>query len=70
MGQNVDSSKKLPNDGYIYPVVCTSCLKLWVDNELSNGEEEQIEMFGHSVPCRRCPRCTHECGGDWPGAKH
>lgn len=63
-------SQELPNDGYIYPMACGDCLKLWVDNDPPEDQEEKIVMFGNKVPVRRCPRCTHECGADWPGAKH
>lgn len=60
--------KPLPNGGYIYPMVCGSCLKLWVDNQTMQVEET-ITLFDREVPVKRCPRCIHESGADWPGSK-
>jgi hypothetical protein len=62
-----DSPSGLPNEGYIHPMVCGSCLKLWVAKAEPREDEEMMELFGQKVPVRSCTRCIHESGLDyWP----
>jgi hypothetical protein len=49
-------SDELPNEGYIYPMICGECLKLWVDDEPKMMGEEVITLWVN-VPVRSCPRC-------------
>lgn len=69
MVQKKDSKKtpKLPNNGYVYPMACGSCLKLWVDDKEGSEGDERVFLFGHLVFVRDCPRCIFEADVGVPG---
>lgn len=52
--------KDLPNQGYIYPMVCGSCLKAWFDNKHAQLEEEVVELIYDDFAVRKCPRCIRD----------
>jgi len=52
--------KPVANQGYIYPMTCDTCLKIWLDNRMKDPEEEWVVIFSRSVAVRTCPRCIAE----------